>query len=68
MENKLIYFRVWLHSTSGFYAQYDGKVDVYAEDSKDAELRAIRELQRTSFPDRSAAMWRVERVERIGDS
>lgn len=55
-------YRVWLRSVPGFYAQYDGYVDVNADDAEDAKRRAVRELQRTSFPDRSASMWRVEKV------
>lgn len=58
-------YRVWLRSVPGPYEQYDGKVDVTAEDTEDAKDRAIRELRRTSFPDRSAAMWRVEKVEAL---
>lgn len=58
-------YRVWLRSVPGPYAQYDGKVDVWAEDREDATRRALRELQRTSFPDRSASMWRVERIEEV---
>jgi hypothetical protein len=47
-------------------AHYDGYVDVTAESEDDAPDRAVRQLQRTSFPERSAACWRVERVERLG--
>lgn len=57
-------YRVWMRSKPGMYAQYDGKVDVWAEDEDDAIARAFRELKRGAFPDRSPAMWQVERVER----
>lgn len=58
-------YRVWLRSVPGFYAQYDGYVDVYAEDEEEAVEKALRKLQRESFPDRGRGMWRVEKVERI---
>lgn len=61
MNNK---YRVWLRSVPGPYEQYDGHVDVFAEDAEQAKERAKRELRRTSFPDRSDSMWRVEKVER----
>jgi hypothetical protein len=56
-------YRVWLRSVPGFYEQYDGYVDVVAEDTEDAKRVALRKLKQTSFPDRNASMWRVERVE-----
>lgn len=56
-------YRVWLRSTPGFYEQYDGYVDVNAEDTDEAKEKAIEKLRRTSFPDRSRNMWRVEKVE-----
>jgi hypothetical protein len=56
-------FRVWLRSVPGFYEQYAGYVDVVACDEDEACAKAIRQLRRTSFPERSAAMWRVEKVE-----
>ncbi len=59
-------YRVWIRSVPGMYAQYDGKVDVYAEDTEQAEERALRELKRGAFPDRGASMWKIERVEVIG--
>ena len=66
-EQKLKQYSVWLRSRPGFYEQYDGKVDVWAENDDDAIERAFRELKRGTFPDRSRDMWRVDRVERIGD-
>jgi hypothetical protein len=56
-------FRVWLRSIPGPMEQYDGYVDTVGEDEADAQQRALRQLQRTSFPDRGAGCWRVEKVE-----
>lgn len=49
------------------YAQYDGHVDVHcrASESHEVFLAAVRELRRTSFPERSADCWRLERIELI---
>lgn len=55
-------YKVYLRSVPGPYEQYDGFVRVSAEDEAEAVELAIRQLRRTTFPDRSAAMWRVERV------
>lgn len=54
-------YRAWLRSTPGFYAQYDGHVDVWCEtDDWDEIFRAaVKQLQRTSFPDRSALSWKL---------
>jgi hypothetical protein len=59
----MLKFRVWIRSVPGFYEQYDGRVDVYAESYEEAGPRALRELKRTSFPERNASMWRIERIE-----
>lgn len=59
-------YAVHMRSVPGFYAQYDGAVKVWAEDEEQAIERAFRELKRTSFPDRSRSMWKVERVECVG--
>lgn len=56
-------YRVWLRSRPGFYAQYDGKVDVRADDEAEAKKLALRELRRTAFPDRNDSMWHIEKVE-----
>lgn len=64
-DDRLPKFRVWIRSVPGFYEQYDGKVDVFAEDEAQARTRALQELKRGAFPDRGASMWRIERVERI---
>jgi hypothetical protein len=54
-----------MRSTPGPYAQYDGKVDVNADDDDAAIEAAFRRLKATSFRDRSRDCWRVERVERL---
>ena len=58
-------YRVWLRSRPGFYEQYDGHVDVVADDEDAAPSAAFAKLRSTSFPDRSAATWKIERIERI---
>jgi acylphosphatase len=58
-------FEVWLRSVPGFYTQYDGKVEVCADNEDEAVERAFDKLRRTSFPDRSRSMWRIEKVERV---
>jgi hypothetical protein len=65
-NERLPKFRVWIRSVPGFYEQYDGKVDVFAEDEEQATERAMVELKRGAFFDRDASMWRVERIEKIG--
>lgn len=66
MSERLTKFRVWMRSVPGFYEQYDGKVDVFAEDAEQAKERAYAELNRGAFPDRWRSMWKVDRVETIG--
>ena len=56
---------MWLRSVPGFYAQYDGYVDVWAEDEEEAVEKALRKIQRESFPDRGRGMWKVDKVERM---
>lgn len=58
-------YKVWMRSVPGFYAQYDGAVEVYAKDDDDAVDRAFEKLKRGAFPDRSRSMWKVEKVERL---
>lgn len=59
-------YRVHLHSAPGMWAVYDGHVDVFAESPEDAFPNAVRELGRTSFPDRpSLSRWRLDRVEAL---
>jgi hypothetical protein len=57
-------YKVWLRSVPGMYEQYDGYVEVAAEDDEDAIERALSKLKRTSFPGRNRGMWNVHRVER----
>lgn len=61
-------YKVFLASTAGPYAQYDGHVEVWSPSDDPEELftRAVRELGRTSFPDRtSKAFWRYQGAERL---
>jgi hypothetical protein len=55
-------YTVRLSSVPGFYAQYEGDVEVYAEDQEQAVERAFRELKRGAFSDRNSSMWRVVSV------
>lgn len=59
-------YRVWMRSRPGFYAQYDGKVDVCADNEDQAIERAFAELKRGAFPERGPSMWKVDRVEVVG--
>lgn len=56
-------YRVYVRSKPGMYAQYDGYVDVWVREDQDIFDQAVRELRRTSFPDRSRDMWRLDRIE-----
>lgn len=60
-------WRVWLRSKPGMYAQYNGKVDVFADTADHAVDAAIQKLKNTTFPDRTRDMWVVEKVERRYD-
>jgi hypothetical protein len=62
MESRMKKYEVWLKSVPGMYAQYSGKVDVYASDEEDAVERAFDKLRRGAFSDRSRSMWRVTEV------
>lgn len=55
-------YEVWIRSLPGFYAQYDGKVDVWADNEEAAEDLAFLKLKRGAFPDRSRSMWQVEKI------
>lgn len=59
-------YRVWMRSVPGFYAQYDGSVEVFADSDGDAIEEAYQKLKRSAFPERSRSMWRVIKVELIG--
>jgi hypothetical protein len=56
-------YRVWLKTNGGFYAQYNGYVDVIAENMEDSMQRAIEKLKKTSFPDYPREFWKIQRVE-----
>jgi hypothetical protein len=58
-------YNVWLRSRPGFYAQYDGKVTVWADDEDDAVEMAMHKLKTGAFSDRDNSMWIVEKVERV---
>ena len=58
-------YKVWMRSKGGFYEQYNGHVDVYAENDGDAITKALRKLKTGAFKDRDNSMWTVEKVERI---
>lgn len=60
-------FEVWLRSVPGPFAQYDGKVDVWAEDSEEAVEAAFLKLKRGAFPERSRGSWKVEKVILLGE-
>jgi len=56
-------YRVWLKTVGGFHAQYNGYVDVFAENMEDGVQRAIDRLRNESFPDYPRHFWQVLRVE-----
>lgn len=56
---------VWLRSRPGFCAQYDGKVEVLADDDDEAIELALLKLKRGAFWDRDNSMWKVDKVERV---
>ncbi len=58
-------YRVWLRSVPGFCAQYNGKVDVYADNAEEAVELALLKLKRGTFSDRDNSMWEVDKVERL---
>lgn len=55
---------VRLTSKPGFYSQYTGNVEVYANNDEEAVDNAFSKLKRGSFPDRDRNMWRVLSVSR----
>lgn len=61
-------YRVWLKTVGGFYEQYNGYVDVYAENMEDGVQRAIDRLRDESFPDYPRNYWKVLRVEWLPNS
>lgn len=68
LEQTLKKYRCHLRSAPGMWATYDGHVDVYAPDEGEVFSRAVRELARTSFPDRPSLLsWVLERIELLAD-
>lgn len=65
MSTELYRYRVRVASVAGPYEQYDGYVDVVGYCEDEAAEAAKRRLRLTSFPDRTADMWRIMEVERI---
>lgn len=57
-------YEVWMRSRPGMYEQYDGKIDVYADNDTDAIEIAFRKLKQGAFPERDRHMWIVEKVVR----
>ena len=55
-----------MRSVPGPYTQYNGKVDVYADNEQEAIDNAHIKLRRDSFPERNRGMWRVEKIECLG--
>ncbi|MCD9124006.1 hypothetical protein [Cupriavidus sp. UGS-1] len=65
-EAPMTLYRCHLRSAPGMWAQYDGHVDVYADDQDEVFRLAVRKLAATSFPDRpSLSSWRLEGIERV---
>ena len=58
-------YKVYLHTKGGFYAQYDGNVEVDANDEESAKEKALDELKRTSFPDYGRDWWQIDEVKKI---
>ncbi len=66
-ESSFHLYRCHMSSAPGMWAQYDGHVDVWASHESEVFERAVRQLARTSFPDRpSLSNWRLERIELLG--
>lgn len=60
-------YRVWISSKPGFYAQYDGTVNVVADNPSEAISIALKRLRTGSFRDRTDDMWRIDKVECLHD-
>ena len=45
-------YRCYLRSAPGMWERYEGYVDVFSPNEEEVFERAVRELTRTSFPDR----------------
>lgn len=59
-------YRVFLVTRPGFYAQYSTSVVVWADDQEEAARKAVTRLRKTDFPDYSASMWRIDRMDLLG--
>ena len=57
---------VWMRSKPGMYEQYNGKVEVWAKNEKEAIENAHAKLRRGAFPDRNSGMWNIDKIECIG--
>jgi len=62
MSRELKKYTVWLRTKPGMCEQYDGKVEVFAENYDQALDRAFSKLRNGIFPDYSRDLWNVERV------
>jgi hypothetical protein len=65
MDEELTFkqYRCHMRSAPGMWAQYDGHVDVWSPAEAEVFERAVRELARSSFPDRpSLSSWRLESI------
>jgi len=60
-------YYVYMRTVPGMFTQYDGRVEVYAENDDQAIERAFHKLKKGAFPDYSRGMWKVEKVERSFD-
>jgi hypothetical protein len=61
-------YHVHIRSKPGPYEQYQGYIEVEAEDFEKAVPAAFAKLHDgalASFPDRNPAMWIVEKVQRV---
>ncbi len=60
--------RCQMQTKAGMVAQYDGYIDVRCHDLaewNEVFHAAVKELQRTAFPDYNASMWKLTGYERI---
>lgn len=65
-EVKYQRYRCYMHSAPGMWTYYEGTVDVWSPDESEVFIRAVKELARTSFPDRpSLSSWRIDLIEKL---
>jgi hypothetical protein len=56
-------YEVWLHSKPGpGFEYYEGCVKVWAEGIQEAKERALGQLRRGAFPERSRESWVIDKV------